>query len=275
MPKAATSPPSPSPNPVPVPTSIFPRPRLVPDGGDFIVNGTKQFVTNGGHADSYVISTSAGSGDPVAGEFSCLVVDGDTPGLGWLDEWSGVGMRGNSSRPLKLDGVRVPAGNLLGRPGDQVWYTFEVVAPYFLVAMAGTYLGVAQAALDLTLNHLSHRTYDHSDETLAEVPVLQHRVAEMSMAVQRSRGLIYHAAHLGDVGDPEAATAVMLSKADAGDTAVTIANDAMTLCGGQAYAQNSTISRLLRDARASHVMAPTTDILKVWAGRSILGLPLL
>jgi alkylation response protein AidB-like acyl-CoA dehydrogenase len=165
--------------------------------------------------------------------------------------------------------------NLLGREGDQIWYTFEVVAPYFLVAMAATYVGVAQAALDITMGHLQRRRYQHSGETLAEVSVLQHRVAEMQVAVLKSRGLLYHAAHLGDTGDEQAVIAIMLAKADAGDTAVAVANEAMTLCGGAAYRENSELSRLLRDARAGHVMAPTTDVLKVWAGRSLLGLPLL
>jgi alkylation response protein AidB-like acyl-CoA dehydrogenase len=67
----------------------------------------------------------------------------------------------------------------------------------------------------------------------------------------------------------------MAAKADAGDMSVWVTNEAMTRCGGVAYRENGLLARLLRDARASHVMAPTTDILKVWLGRSLLGLPLL
>ena len=66
-----------------------------------------------------------------------------------------------------------------------------------------------------------------------------------------------------------------MSKAVAGETAVDVCNEAMTLCGGSGYGDNGTLPRLLRDARASHVMAPTTNILKLWAGRAILGLPIL
>lgn len=243
-------------------------------GDDFLVDGVKQFITNGSHADSYVISTKATEGEH-DGDFSCLVLDADTEGLEWLDPWSGFGMRGNSSRGLRMEGIRVPGANLLGEEGDQVWYVFEVVAPYFLTAMAGTYLGVARAALDLTLHHLRHRRYDHSGQGLADVQLLQHRVAELDATVTKSRGLLYHAALLGDQGDAGAAPAIMMAKADAGDTAVRVANEAMTLCGGRAYRENSELARLLRDARASHVMAPTTDILKTWAGRALLGQPLL
>lgn len=252
----------------------FPQAKLACDGDGFEVSGTKQFITNGSHADSYVVSTVA-STPAEAGEFSCLVVDRDLPGMTWLGPWCGLGMRGNSSRGLRLDNVRVPAENLLGSEGDQVWYVFEVVAPFFLTAMAGTYLGVAQAALDIATQHLRSRRYGHSGESLAEAPVLQHRLADLWTAVQKTRGLVYNACRMGDLGDPQALPYVLACKADAGDTAVAVANEAMTLCGGTAYRENSTLARLLRDARASHVMAPTTDMLKQWTGRALLGMPLL
>lgn len=240
----------------------------------FRINGTKQFVTNGGWADSYVLSTKASDQEAGLGEFSCLVLDAETEGMSWRDAWAGFGMRGNSSRALQLHDVKVPLEQLLGAEGDQLWYAFEVVAPYFLIAMAGTYVGVASAALDITLSHLQSRRYQHSGERLADISVLQHKVADMGAAVEKTRGLVYHAARLGDIGDPTATATIMMAKADAGDTSVSVTNEAMTCCGGQAYRSNSELSRLVRDARASHVMAPTTDVLKTWAGRLLLGLPL-
>lgn len=248
--------------------------RLARDSGSYVIDGTKQFVTSGGHADSYVVSTLASS-PAQAGEFSCLVVDRDAPGVAWLEPWHGFGMRGNSSRGMRLDRARVPVGNLLGEEGDEIWYVFEVIAPYFLMAMSGTYLGIAQAALDLTLEHLRSRRYDHSGEALADVPLVQHRLGELWAAVEKARLLIYHAARLGDLDDPQALPALLSCKADVAGIAVQVTNEAMTLCGGIAYRENSRLARLLRDARASHVMAPTTDMLRQWAGRTLLGLPLL
>lgn len=253
----------------------LPRTRLERDGEELIVHGEKHFITNGGHADSYVLSTQASVEGAEAGDFSCLVLDADTDGLVWMESWEGLGMRGNSSRGLCLEGVRVPASNLLGAEGDQVWYVFEVVAPYFLIAMAGTYAGLAQAAVDAAIDHMKRRTYDYSGERLSDVPLLQHKIAELSTAVTKTRALMYRAAYLGDIGDQSAATQIMLAKADAGDTAVLVTNEAMTLCGGRAYRANDVLARLLRDARASHVMAPTTDVLKTWAGRALLGQPFL
>lgn len=253
----------------------LPETRLTENNGHFIVNGTKQFVTNGGRADSYVISTVATGAGSEIGDFSCLVVDQGTPGMEWQKPWQGFGMRGNSSRGLKLTDVRVPKAHLLGEEGDQVWYIFEVIAPYFVIAMAGAYLGIAQAALEVTGERLKVRRYSYLEETLSNVSILQNRYADMWLAVAKTRSLIRKAASLADLGDPDALPYVFACKADAGETAVSLANEAMTICGGSAYQENSRVAQMLRDARASHIMSPTTDLLKNWTGRALLGLPLL
>ncbi|TWI52483.1 alkylation response protein AidB-like acyl-CoA dehydrogenase [Pseudomonas duriflava] len=252
-----------------------PATRIDMNGQFFTVTGVKQFVTNGGQADSYVLSTVASGEESESGDFNCLIVDGQAEGLQWQAPWNGFGMRGNSSCALKLDGVQVPMSNLLGEPGDQVWYVFEVVAPFFLMAMAGTYLGIAQAALDAAGEQLRARHYEHSGETLREIETLQTRYASMWIALEKTRSLVREAARRGDRGDPDALPFILACKADAGETAVMLANEAMTLCGGAAYRENSRVAQMLRDARASHVMSPTTDLLKLWTGRCLLGLPLL
>ena len=254
----------------------LPRTRLTDQDDCFVVDGEKQFTTNGGHADSYVLSVAPAAGEsPQSGDFRCLVLDADTAGVEWLQPWAGMGMRGNSSRGVRLTRASVPKANLLGERGDQLWYMFEVVAPYFLMAMAGTYLGIAAAAVEATGLHLRTRRYAHSGESLADADVLQHRYASMWMAVEKTRGLVREAGARGDAGHPEALPYILACKADAGETAVQLANEAMTLCGGMAYRENSRVAQMLRDARASHVMAPTTELLKLWLGRSLLGVPLL
>lgn len=244
-------------------------------GGEIEVSGRKAFVTNGGHADSYVTSVSYDGDDDGAGPLSCLVVPAGSTGLSWGEPWAGMGMRGNDSRPMLLDAVRVPAANLLGRKGDQVWYVFNVVAPYFLIAMAASYLGLGQAAVDNVIGHLKRRTHSHSGGRLAEAPIVQHRLGMLIGSLERVRALTHHAARQFDQGAPDAATLVMLAKAEVAEAVVDIANEAMTLMGGIAYAEDGAPSRLLRDARAAHVMAPTTDLLRTWVGRSALGEPLI
>lgn len=244
-----------------------------PDG--VRLSGTKSFVTNGSHADSYVVSTVAADLDAPLGEFSCVLVPGSAEGLVWEDDWDGIGMRGNSSRRLVLDDVRLGPEHLLGAPGDQIWFVFEVVAPYFLTAMAGTYLGIAEAALQEAVDHLRQRRHAHSGRALASEPVLQHRLGTLWAQVERTRRLVYWAGDEADAGGPQALTALASAKAEVADACVTVANEAMTLVGGIGYRDRSPLERHLRDARAAHVMSPTTDILRQWAGRAQLGLPLL
>lgn len=243
------------------------------DTGDFLIRGTKHFVTNGGYADSYVVSTRAT--EPARGEFSCVMVDADAPGLEWEGEWDGIGMRGNSAITMRLNDARAAADNLLGEEGEQTWYVFEVIAPYFLVAMAGTYAGIARAAFDYALNHLRSRLHSHTGESLSQADVLQHRIGTMWSRLEASRQLMFSAARIGDAAHPDALPAILSCKAEIADTAVYIANEAMTLAGGLAYRENGAPARLLRDARASHVMAPPTDILRLWTGRALLGQSLL
>lgn len=243
--------------------------------GSYRLTGVKQWVTNAGHADSYVVSCKDEADDAHHGEFTCVVVDAQAPECELLAAWNGFGMRGNASRPVRFNGVRVAPEGLLGNEGDQIWYVFEVVAPYFLTAMAGTYLGIAQAAFEIACRRVQGREYLPTQESLADAPVIQYKVAELWAKLEAARQMIYRAARMGDAGDPGALPSILMSKAIAGETAVDICNEAMTLCGGSGYGENGTLPRLLRDARASHVMAPTTNILKLWAGRALLGLPIL
>lgn len=254
---------------------FLPRATFRREADAFVVDGAKSFVTSGAHANSYVVSAVAPGAELDPGTFTCLLVDEGANGLEWAKPWAGVGMRGNSSRAATLRGVHVPEGNLLGHEGDQIWFVFEVVAPYFLVAMAGTYLGVAQAAFELAVAHLKSHRYEHTSERLAENAALIERVAELWTQVERSRRLLHHAARLGDDGSPEAPKALFAAKVDVADTAVSVTNTAMTLLGGRGYQENGQLARLMRDAQASHVMSPTTHLLKRWLGRSVLGLPLL
>jgi alkylation response protein AidB-like acyl-CoA dehydrogenase len=179
-------------------------------------------------------------------------------------------MRGNSARTVALRDVAISRRDLLGREGDQIWYVFNVVAPYFLVAMSGTYLGIAAAALDVATRHLMARRYAHTGATLSQQTVLQHRLGWLWAQVERTRRFLYFAAEEGDAAGPLAIPALCSAKAEVADCAVSVVNEAMTLVGGIGYRGGSSLDRLLRDARAAHVMSPTTDLLRTWVGRALL-----
>lgn len=248
--------------------------EVVADGG-YVLNGTKSFVTNGPHCDSYVVSVQDSRRDQVVGSFSCVVVDADRPGLVWGEPWSGMGMRGNASQTLTFEDVSVAGGALLGAEGEQIWYIFEVVAPFFLAAMAGTYLGIAERALNEARAHLASRSYALGAVELRGSAVPQHRLGEMWAQVERTRRLVYWACDEVDRGGGAALAGIFSAKAEVAQCAVDVVNEAMTLCGGIGYSAGGRLERALRDARAAHVMSPTTDLLRTWTGRMLLGVPLL
>lgn len=252
----------------------IPEALLRSHGDGYVLSGEKSFVTNGSHADSYVVSAAAAPDDGPAHSFSCVIVPADTPGLTWGPAWTGLGMRGNDSRNLTLQDAPLDAGLLLGRVGDEMWYVLNVIAPYFLTAMAATYLGVAAAAFDELRAHLLSRRHAHSGTTLSENQVIQHRVGTLWATTERSRRLLYHAAALGDAGASDAPLSLFAAKAEIADAAVHVVNEAMTLMGGAAYTTGATMQRRLRDVRAPHVISPPTDLLRVWTGRWLLDAPL-
>lgn len=254
----------------------IPQTRLTQTSADdFVLEGVKCFVTNGGHADSYVVSAAPAHPEAPPGRFSCVIVPKDAPRMRFKGEWSGWGMRGNSARQMILDATPVPRSDLLGSEGDEIWYVFHVIVPFFLMAMAGTYLGIAAAAFEEARHHINTRRYAHGGVALGASSVLQHRIGVLWAHVERSRRLLYHAAESADAQSPGALPLLFSAKAEVSECAVELVNEAMTLMGGSAYRDSERIQRLLRDARASHVMAPTTDILRIWAGRALLGRALL
>lgn len=244
------------------------------EDGHYVLRGKKSFVTNGGHADSYVVNVAAPDAER-PGEFSCMVVEADRSGLTWGPPWQGIGMRGNSSRDVTFDQVVVPLENMLGEPGDEIWYLFGVVAPYFLAAMAGTYLGIASAALDRAIAWIRERPMTDTGRPVAALDVAQHHVGELWAQVERTRALLRTACRMGESGASHALPALCSAKAEVAECVNDVVGGAMMLMGGSAVRDGGPMGRHLRDARAAHVMSPTTDLLRLWTGRSLLGRPLL
>jgi alkylation response protein AidB-like acyl-CoA dehydrogenase len=254
-----------------------PETTLRRDSDDaFIVEGTKSFATSGPYADSMVVSVAAEGKDVAPGSFSCLVIPTHADGLEWVEnKWSGWGMRGNAACTARLRGAKIPTKDLLGREGDQIWYLFNVVVPYFLMSMAGTYVGLAAAGLDEARKHLIERKYSHTGSTLSGKIVVQHRLGTLWAQVERTRRLIYHAAMAGDAGADDALPLLCTAKAEVAECAVHVLGECMALTGGSGYRAGSALQRRIRDAHAAHVMSPTTDMLRTWTGRALLGLPIL
>ena len=236
--------------------------------GGYVLNGRKSFVTSGGHADLYPVLVNASGKDGL----DILVLTANDEGVTFEGRWDGVGMTGNSSVAMVLDNVKVSEDRMLGGEGAGQELVFNVVAPNFLIGLAGVNLGIAQAALDDITEHV--KTRKNAGGVLAELPTVQTSLAELTLVAEQARALLLTAAKAADSGDEAALPLVMQAKIAATEAAMAVTAGAMELGGGLAYARSNAFERYWRDGRAGSVMAPTNEVLKQWVGKLAAGLPL-
>ena len=239
------------------------------NNGNIVLNGRKSFTTNGGHATLYPVLVNSASGTGL----DIFVVTRDQPGIAFDGTWDGIGMTGNSSIAVSFSNVPLPDANRLGNEGDGQELVFNVVAPTFLTGLAAVNVGIAQAALNDAVEHAKTRKYP-SGQILAEVPVIQGYLADMSIAVEQARQLLLAAAAAADAGEATALPLLISAKIAATEMARKVTDTAMEVGGGQAYSRALPIERHWRDARAGSVMAPTNEVLREWLGKILTGLPL-
>lgn len=243
-------------------------------GDEFILNADKCFVTSGGQADSYVVSTQAvGSEDVV--NTSLYVVQKDDKNASFEGEWRGLGLRGNSSVALKLQDCRVGQDRLVGNQGQGLEIEMGTILPRFLLGTSGVYNGIAEAALGATVAHAKGRKLSHTGDALSLLPVLRSKIATMRIAVDASVAFMNVAAEALQRGDAHALVLLLQAKQLACWTSTEVAGLAMECCGGIAFSGALSVDRHFRDAQAGLVMAPSNDMLLDLVGRACLDLPLM
>jgi len=247
--------------------------RAITRNGHELLNAHKSFVTSAGHADGYVVSTLAPAATQPLESTLYLVRRGDQ-GVTVSGAWHGVGMRGNASAPMTLENVEVGGDRALSAPGKGLDMMLGVALPVFQVGSAAVAVGIAEAAVQATIRHLTHARLEDTNATLSPLPTLRARVAQMRVETARAR------AHLNAVLDslerpgPETQLLVLEVKAAATEAAVSVTETAMRTGGGAAFGGAHGIERLFRDARAPVIMAPTTDQAYDFIGRALCGLEL-
>jgi alkylation response protein AidB-like acyl-CoA dehydrogenase len=237
------------------------------------LTAAKSFVTGAGHADSYVVSTrSAGAGEATTSTLYFL--PRDVPGLSVGAPWNGLGLRGNASAPLRLEDVAVPASHRVSGEGEGFTVMLNVVLPWFQLGSAAVSVGIARAAAEGIRQHLLAAKLEHLGQSLAELPTLRARLAQMRVTVDTQQAFLEHVAGRMETPGPDTLLAVLESKAAAAEAALLVTDLAMRMGGGAAFGKRLTVERNFRDARASSAMAPTTDVLYEFIAKSLLGMPL-
>jgi alkylation response protein AidB-like acyl-CoA dehydrogenase len=243
------------------------------DGG-YRLTAEKSFVTSAGHVDSYVVSTrSAGATEPTASVL--YAVKRDAPGLTVGGSWDGLGLRGNASAPVRLQGVTVHSCDRLSGEAEGLGVMLSVVLPWFQLGSAAVAVGIARAATEGIRHHLRAAKLEHLGQSLADLPTLRARLAQMQVTLDAQQAFVGHVAGRMENPGPDTLLAVLESKAAAAEAALQVTDRAMRVGGGAAFARRLSVERNFRDARALAIMAPTTDVLYEFIARSLLDMPLL
>jgi butyryl-CoA dehydrogenase len=241
------------------------RAALDSSAGEWVIDGQKTFITNSGTPITKCVTITARTGER---EISNIVVDSGTRGFEVLPPYRKMGWHASDTHELTFDDCRVPAGNLLGERGAG-FATFLRILDDGRIAIAALAVGLAQACLDASLEYAKSR---HTfGGPIGRYQSIAFKCADMAVAVENARNLVYKAAWLRDQGRPVRQAAAM-AKLYASEIAVTATREAVQVHGGYGYMDESPVSRFYRDAKILEIGEGTSEIQRVVLSRG-LGLP--
>lgn len=240
--------------------------KAVRDGDDYVINGTKMFITNGTWAD--VVLLFARSTDaPGHKGVSAFLVPTDTPGLSRRTIHGKLGLRGQATAELVFEDVRVPASAMMAPEGKGFAVAMSALAKGRMSVAAGC-VGIAQAALDAAVTYATQR--EQFGKTIAHHQLVQELISDIAVDVDAARLLTWRVADLVDRGLPFT-TESSKAKLFASEAAVRAANNALQVFGGYGYIDEYPAGKLLRDARVMTLYEGTSQIQKLVIGRALTG----
>ena len=232
------------------------RTKAVRDGGGYVIDGTKQWITNGGEADFYAVIAMT---DPARGArgASAFLVEKDTPGLSFGKREDKLGIRASATREVVFDGVRVPAENRIGREGVGFLVTMRTLERA-RVAVGAQGVGLAAAAVDAAVAYASERK--QFGKPIAAFQAIGHMLADMAIRVESARALLYAVARTIDGGSDDFAMESSMTKVVGSDVAMSVAVDAVQVFGGYGYMRDYPVEKMLRDAKILQIYEGTNQI---------------
>ncbi|HVK21740.1 MAG TPA: acyl-CoA dehydrogenase family protein [Actinokineospora sp.] len=240
--------------------------RAVRDGDDYVITGSKMFITNGTWADVSLIFARTGGPGPKG--ISAFLVPTDSAGFAHREIKGKLGLRGQSTGELVLDGVRVPASARLGEEGVGFKIAMSALDKGRMSVAAGC-VGLAKGALDASVKYATERT--QFGKPIAGYQLVQEMLADMAVATEAARLLVWRVADLIERGQPFG-TAASMAKLFASENAVSAANLAIQVFGGYGYLDEYPVAKYLRDARVMTLYEGTSQIQKLLIGRALTGI---
>ena len=238
--------------------------RAVKDGDEYVLNGSKVFITNGGEADVYIVFAST---NPEAGSkgISAFIVEKGTEGFVIGKDEHKMGLHGSRTVQLTFEQMRVPAENLLGEEGEG----FKIAMGNLdvgRIGIAAQSLGIAEAALGYAVDYAKERV--QFGKPIAAQQGVGFKLADMATAVEASRLLVFRAANLRALGLPCGQEASM-AKLFASKTAVDVTIDAVQVFGGYGYTKEYPVERLFRDAKVTEIYEGTSEIQRLVISKNL------
>jgi alkylation response protein AidB-like acyl-CoA dehydrogenase len=244
------------------------RTRAVADGDEYVINGTKRFISHGSVAD-YVVVFAATNPDAekASRRLSAILVETDRPGFKVTRVEHKMGIRGSPTAELAFDNVRVPVGNRLGDEGQGfsiAMKTFERSRP----GIAAQAVGIAQGALEVAAAYARERR--QFGRPIGDLQMVQAMLADMDAATESARQLLYAACEAIESGNGDAARWAAICKLVAGDAAMRVTTDAVQVLGGYGYIDEYPVERMMRDAKITQLYEGTQQIQRLIVARSLL-----
>ncbi len=229
-----------------------------PTKGGYILNGTKQFITNGGDAEVYtVIALTDKSRGPRGA--SAFVVDKDTPGFTFGRKEKKLGIRASSTRELVFEDCFIPADSIIGREGMGFILTMKLL-DRSRPGLGAQAMGLAQGALEAAVDYAKTRIqFGHP---IYAQQAVQQMLAEMGMRVEAARALVYSTARMIDGGAKDFTKESAMCKVFASDTAMKVTTDAMQVFGGVGYMRDYPIEKMFRDAKITQIYEGSNQVLR-------------
>jgi butyryl-CoA dehydrogenase len=226
--------------------------------GGYLLNGTKQFITNGGEAEIYTVIALTDKTKGARGA-SAIIVEKNTPGFTFGKKEKKLGIRASATRELVFKNCLVPEANLLGKPGlgfIQAMRLFDRSRP----GIGAQAVGLAQGALEAATDYAQERV--QFDQPIITIPVVQHMLADMAIQTEAARALVYAAARYVDSGARNVTEESAMAKVFASDTAMKVTVDAVQICGGSGYMRDYPVEKMMRDAKILQIYEGTNQILR-------------
>lgn len=238
-----------------------------PDGDSIVVNGAKIFITNGVHADLYLLFGKWSEIEDGRKAISVLVLEKGTPGLSVGREEDKMGLRASSTSALSFENCRVPRANLVGAPGDGLKILLASLNKS-RPSVAAHALGIARAAFEDAVAYINERR--QSQRRIVEFQAVQFMLADMATDLALCEAWLWHVARMVDSGAAKFGVEASMLKMRASDIAMRIATDAVQLHGGYGYCKDYRVERLMRDAKITQIWEGTNQIHRQFIGRSFI-----